>query len=135
MNHQGKVATREARARTLAAACVRRARSSVAMTQEGLGRALGSAGRCVRRAESGRSDLGHLEVALRCPEYARALALELLEIADRESRLPKLPQNRGSHVALAGTRGTAPEQVHRLESAVPEQEHESAAPSGERLAA
>ena len=70
--------------RRLAVACLRRARAASGETQESLGRALGTSERSVRRAESGRHDTGLLEVALRYPEFARALALELLDVTDRK---------------------------------------------------
>lgn len=120
-----------ARARSLATACVRRARATMALSQDALGAKLGTVGRCIRRAESGSSDLGHLEVALRCPVYARALALELLEIANREAHLPL--QNSGSRVAPTA-QCMAPSDARRLEFVV--SVSESAAPSvEERLAA
>lgn len=70
----------ESGARRLATACIRRARSAVSETQAGLAELIGASERSVRRAESGRHDLGILEVALRYPPFARALALELLKL-------------------------------------------------------
>lgn len=75
------------RARSLATASLRRARSSLGLSQEELGRHLATTDRVVRRRESGKSDLGVLESALVYPPFARALAAELLIAADRAEGL------------------------------------------------
>ncbi len=83
----------EAGARRLATACVRRARNRVGETQDALADHLGTSERSVRRAESGRHDLGLLEVALRYPQFANALAIELLAAAERMNSLSHSPAN------------------------------------------
>jgi hypothetical protein len=78
-----KVSTPKPHARSLATAALRRARSSLGVSQEELGQRLATTDRVVRRRESGKSDLGVLESALLHPPFARALAAELLLAADR----------------------------------------------------
>ncbi len=90
--------TAEAGPRRLAVACLRRARTASGDTQESLGRALGTSERSVRRAESGRHDTGLLEVALRYPAFARALALELLAVSERAAN----DESRQTLPAVAG---------------------------------
>lgn len=76
-------AATEPNLRRLAASVLRRARVDVGLSQEALAACQGSGERSVRRRESGQSDLGALEDALRHPEFAAAVARELAVVAER----------------------------------------------------